>query len=157
MAPVNEPLRWPNSSLSSSSAGMAAQFRRMNGLPARLLFWWIASAISSLPVPFSPTMSTFASVGATTLIRRNSCFITSLCATSLGKVGVPSSAACSRRFSWTRATRSPTLSSSAERCPASTGFSRKLNAPLAIARTAVLTLPWPVIMMASTSGWWLRV
>ena len=126
-------------------------------MPPRLLFWWMASAMSSLPVPFSPTISTLASVGATTLISRNSCFITSLWATSFGKTGVPSRAAWRRRFSWTRATRSPTLSSSADRCPASTGFSRKLKAPLAMARTAVLTLPWPVIMIASTSGWWLRV
>ena len=33
-----------------------------NGLPCRLLFSWIASAISSLPVPLSPVISTGAFV-----------------------------------------------------------------------------------------------
>ena len=32
VAPVNEPLTWPNSSLSSRSSGMAAQLTAMNGL-----------------------------------------------------------------------------------------------------------------------------
>jgi hypothetical protein len=44
----------PNSSLSISSSGMAAQFTSMNGPLARRLRMWIVRATSSLPVPFSP-------------------------------------------------------------------------------------------------------
>ena len=42
----------------------AAQFRATNGLFLRGLFWWMAWATSSLPVPVSPWISTLASVGA---------------------------------------------------------------------------------------------
>ena len=47
------------------SQGMAAQFSFTNGGCRRLLFLWIACAISSLPVPVSPSMRTVESVGAT--------------------------------------------------------------------------------------------
>src|SRR6266481_3242628 len=45
---------------------MAAQFTFTNGPPDRSLHLWMASAISSLPVPVSPWINTVASVGATT-------------------------------------------------------------------------------------------
>ena len=48
-------------------AGRAAQLSLISGLAARRLWEWIARAISSLPVPVSPVMSTVASVGATRL------------------------------------------------------------------------------------------
>jgi hypothetical protein len=57
-APVNAPLSWPNSSLSSSDVGMAAQFTRINGPFARGLAKWMPSATSSLPVPLSPRIKT---------------------------------------------------------------------------------------------------
>ena len=53
-APVKAPFSWPNSSLSISSSGIAAQFTSTNGPSARRLCAWIARATSSLPVPFSP-------------------------------------------------------------------------------------------------------
>jgi hypothetical protein len=56
---VNAPFSWPKSSLSRSDSASAAQFRRTNGAGAgspRIS----ASAMSSLPVPLSPVMSTLA-------------------------------------------------------------------------------------------------
>ncbi len=64
-APVNAPFSCPKSSLSMSSSGMAAQFTAMKGLSFCLLFLCKVRAASSLPVPFSPVISTHASVGAT--------------------------------------------------------------------------------------------
>ena len=64
VAPVKAPFSWPNSSLSISSSGMAAQFTSMRGLSGRSLIWWMVRATSSLPVPFSPVIRTQAWVGA---------------------------------------------------------------------------------------------
>ncbi len=64
-APVNAPFSWPNSSLSSSSAGSAAQFTFTNGRSLRGERWWIARATSSLPTPLSPRISTVTSLSDT--------------------------------------------------------------------------------------------
>ena len=53
-APVKAPLTWPNSSLSISSSGIAAQLTSTNGPLRRRLSAWTLRATSSLPVPFSP-------------------------------------------------------------------------------------------------------
>ena len=59
VAPVNAPFAWPNSSLSSSVSGSAAQLTATNGPAARAArAAWIARATSSLPVPLSPRIST---------------------------------------------------------------------------------------------------
>ena len=71
-APVKLPFSWPNSSLSISSAGTAAQFRVTNGPPLRGLRSCSARAINSLPVPVSPRMQTRVSLAAT----RSTCAIT---------------------------------------------------------------------------------
>ena len=64
-APVNAPFSWPNSSLSSSVSGIAAQLTATNGPVARgELRRGCARATSSLPVPLSPSSSTVASRGA---------------------------------------------------------------------------------------------
>ncbi len=65
LAPVNAPLTWPKSSLSSSDSGMAPQLMVTNGPSARGERWWISWAMSSLPVPVSPVTSTLTVVGAT--------------------------------------------------------------------------------------------
>ena len=57
-APVNAPFSWPKISLSSSVSGIAAQLIATNGNVARGLSSWIVCAMSSLPVPDSPEMST---------------------------------------------------------------------------------------------------
>ena len=64
-APVNAPFSWPNSSLSSSSVGSAAQFTLTSGLFRRGERWWIARDTSSLPTPLSPRISTVTSLSAT--------------------------------------------------------------------------------------------
>ena len=57
-APVKAPFSWPNSSDSSRFSCSAAQFTLTKLRPARSELWWMAPAISSLPVPVSPRMST---------------------------------------------------------------------------------------------------
>ena len=68
-APVNAPRSWPKSCESISSGGIAPQFTRSNGPLRRDERLWIARAISSLPVPVSPKISTGASLRATNSTR----------------------------------------------------------------------------------------
>ena len=72
-APVNEPFIWPKSADSMSSDGIAAQLTSTKSSSARVESRWIARATSSFPVPFSPVISTRASVGDT-LSTRSSTF-----------------------------------------------------------------------------------
>ena len=64
-APVNAPFSWPNSSLSTSVGGSAAQLTRTSGRACRRLRSCSARANSSLPVPVGPSSSTLEFVGAT--------------------------------------------------------------------------------------------
>src|SRR5229473_1351661 len=64
-APVKLPRTCPNKWLSISPSGIAVQSSVTSGRSHRALCAWIARAISSLPVPDSPEMHTFASPGAT--------------------------------------------------------------------------------------------
>ena len=57
-SPVNAPSSWPNISSSSRFSFRAAQFIATNGLAFRGLLVCSARATSSLPVPFSPRIST---------------------------------------------------------------------------------------------------
>jgi hypothetical protein len=68
-APVKAPRRLPNSSLSNRSAGSAAQLTATNGPAARELSACRARAVTSLPVPVSPSISTVASAGPYSQIR----------------------------------------------------------------------------------------
>ena len=74
-APVNAPFSCPNSSLSSSVSGSAAQLTVMNALPRRGERSWIARATSSLPVPDSPSTSTVELTGAICSILTSSSWI----------------------------------------------------------------------------------
>ena len=65
MAPVIAPFSWPNNSDAINEVGIAAQLTLINGWPARCERLWMARAMSSLPVPVSPVISTVESVGAT--------------------------------------------------------------------------------------------
>ena len=105
-ASVNAPLTWPNSSLSRMFSLSAAQFSATNGLFLRGLFWWIAWATSSLPVPVSPWISTLALVGAIRLSRSITSRICGLSPMTPSKPNFSSS----RRFSSTFARRSRALS-----------------------------------------------
>ena len=73
-APVNAPRTWPNSSDSSRFSGIAPQLMVMNGPLARGDRLCSSRAISSLPVPVSPVISTEMSVAATfCTLRKTSC------------------------------------------------------------------------------------
>ncbi len=78
VAPVKAPFSWPNSSLSNSWSGRAAQFTATKGLSARLLALYISRAATSLPVPLSPVIRTVAPVFATCRIKRLISFIGAL-------------------------------------------------------------------------------
>jgi hypothetical protein len=56
MAPVKEPLRWPKSSLSINSEGIAPQLTGMKGPSALCPPKCKAFATNSLPVPVSPVI-----------------------------------------------------------------------------------------------------
>ena len=75
--PVKAPFSWPNSSLSASAGGSAAQFTLISGRSFLGPSAWIASATSSVPV--SPRMRTVVSEGATCRMRKCRYFIGSLC------------------------------------------------------------------------------
>ncbi len=57
-APVKEPFSWPNRMLSTRFSGIAPQLTVTKGLDLRPLSPWMARAISSLPTPDSPSIST---------------------------------------------------------------------------------------------------
>ena len=77
-APVNAPFSWPNNSLARRSGVRATQLTATKGCSARGLHWWIARAITSLPVPLSPSMSTVVLVVATVRARRTASCIAAL-------------------------------------------------------------------------------
>src|SRR4029077_17287058 len=68
-APVKAPRSRPNSSLSMSEAGIAAQLTTTKGRDRRGLPRWIARASSSLPAPVLTQSKTVASVEATSSTR----------------------------------------------------------------------------------------
>ena len=127
---MNAPFSWPNSSLSISSDGIAAQLSLMNGPSARLEWSWIARATSSLPVPFSPVIRTRPVVGAVLAILSKIARIA-----PLAPIIANSARARSRRRAFSRARRANdsvfwTVSSSLS--PVS-GFSMKSWAPSLVA------------------------
>ena len=148
-APVNDPFMCPKSSLSISSLGMAAQLTSMNGPCRRGLAAWMARATSSLPLPFSPVISTRAAVGPTLSIRaRTPCSAglepTMACAWSAARLN--------RWFSVARTDRLSALRTVTSSRSLSSGFSRKSKAPRCVASTAVAMVPWPEIMTTVAVG-----
>ena len=121
---MNAPRMWPNSSLSRMCSLRAAQLSGTNGRFLRGLFWWIALATSSLPVPVSPWISTVASVGAIRCSRSMTSCICGLLPMMPSKPNRSSSRRCSsalaRRRYWLRAA----FSTTARSCFRSSGLSR---------------------------------
>ncbi len=144
VAPVKAPLRWPNISLSKSEREMPPRFTFTNGAARRRLLAWSVSAISSLPVPFSPIMSTGASVAATRLMLSSTRISAGLSpmmrerSKSPGAVLRVSSSAVATRL------RSMRLSQ---------GLVMKSNAPACTPSTARGMLPHAVMRMTGTEGW----
>jgi hypothetical protein len=110
--PGERPARMPNSSLSISSGGMAAQLSGTKGASRRGLSACSARATSSFPVPLSPVMITGPPSGATWRIASNRRRIGALRPTMPWNSPSPSSlrycetSERSRRASSTRATAS---------------------------------------------------
>ena len=123
-ASVKAPFTWPKSSLSRMFSESAAQLRATKGLLFRGLFWWMAWATSSLPVPVSPCTSTVASVGAIRLSRSMSPSICGLEPTTPSKPNFSSSRRLSSRFCRRRRTPSEAFSTAVRRWPRSSGFCR---------------------------------
>ena len=86
MALVNAPFTWPKSCDSSRSTGIEPVLTGTNGLSARVEAAWMALAISSLPVPLSPVISTVERDGATCVTRSSTASIFSLLPTMFGKL-----------------------------------------------------------------------
>ena len=128
-APVNAPFSWPNSSLSISSVGMAAQLTLTNGPDANGLSRWMCAASSSLPVPDSPSRSTPASDRATWVASSTACRNAGArCRSSAARRRPARGIAGSRAADPIARARSSTTSRTRSRA---SGFSRKSNAPLA--------------------------
>src|SRR5439155_11282696 len=108
--------------------------------------------MSSLPVPFSPWMRMFASLAATLSIRSKSSCIFLLLPITFWNLYRSCSRALSCSFSSTSVFCLIAFSSLSRRRSASTGFSRKSNAPALTASTERGMFPWPVMTMTSASG-----
>jgi hypothetical protein len=132
-APVNAPRSWPNSSLSINSGGIAAQLTLTNGPFETALLRWIARAISSLPVPLSPVISTRLRVGATFAICRLRSSITGVPPSSSQRASAALRNSSSSRAIRRRSSALRTVTMTRAR---SSGFSMKSNAPRRVADTA---------------------
>ncbi len=146
-APVNAPRSWPKSSASTIVSGIAAQLVATNGPWERGEPAWSALATSSLPVPVSPSTSTFDGADAMRSMRSRNRFIASL---------EPISACTPRLRSWTSRRRSrrvvAAFSSTAASSAASNGLVRKSKAPRRIASTALAISPCAVSRITGRSG-----
>ncbi len=141
-APVKLPRRWPKSSLSMSSDGIAPQLTGTKGASLRGPDSWISRATSSFPVPDSPVMCTGAWLRATRPIMARSRCIGS---ESPSRRRPPSAA---RRLSESLSAWLTSL----RRSGMSTGFLTKSKAPSFSASTADSTWPWAVITATGSSG-----
>src|SRR5437867_1975469 len=153
VAPVNAPLVWPKSSDSIRSFGRAAQLILIHGPSARRLRSWSAFAISSLPVPLSPTISTLASASATAATVSSTRWIDG------ARPRISLSATCSTRrrrrseFSATSFRCSTARFTSPTTSSGSNGFSSTWKAPASlVASIALRTEPYAVITSTSSSG-----
>jgi hypothetical protein len=96
---VKAPREWPKSSASASDSGTAAALKATMRSLARVLRAWMVSAISSLPVPVSPWISTGVFIGEIRSISRSTGSIAALWAIRFGIAGRASSSARSIAFS----------------------------------------------------------
>ena len=109
----------------------------------------MARATSSLPLPFSPVISTRASVGATRSMTARMFLI----AVEVPNMrSLPLRRSRMMRFSLTNCFFSVALRTSKSKRWRSGGFSTKSNAPRFVASTAVSIVPCPLIIMIGTSG-----
>ncbi len=153
-APVNAPLTWPNSSDSSRFSGIAPQFTATNGWFARALARWIACAISSLPLPLSPRISTLASDAATSLASASTSamrFERLTISARQASISPPSVAA----------SEAPSIASAlammSSRALPSNGLVRYVNTPRDVASTASGMVPCAVSRITGSDGCCTRI
>jgi len=127
-APVNAPRSWPNSSDSRRFSGMAAQLTLTHSASARGDRAWMASAITSLPAPDSPVISTVESRGATRRTMSTTSRMPWDCPTMAGH-RVSARADLSRRSSRVRARRSSTRRMTTSISAREKGLEKKSQAP----------------------------
>ena len=154
-ASVKAPFTWPNSSLSNTPSETPPALTVTSGRAARGETACSACATSSLPVPFSPVISTLASDGPTRSIssqhrpHRRRLGDERGAAVAVAARGSPPRAARPRRRRAPSSTCVRTIASSRS---LSHGFWTKSRAPRRIASTARSTLPQAVITTTGSVG-----
>ncbi len=151
VAPVKAPFSWPNRMDSTRLSGMAPQLTATNGLARRSPEPWIARAISSLPTPDCPAISTgMAEVAALPAVRSTACMRV-LRVTMSRNVRVPARLRLMRASSPCSALATRALRSETCRRSGLTGLTTKSVAPARITETTVSMPPWAVCTMTGSA------
>ena len=146
-ASVKAPFLCPNISLSKRLELRPPRLTLTKGPLLRGELRWMASAMSSLPVPLSPVMSTEAPVGATRVTASSTSLIWGLLPMILSKpLPVMPSSSCRSEFRC-RAVRMRSI-----RAILSQGLVMKSKAPRRMPSTARLMLPQAVMRMTGAAG-----
>ncbi len=156
-ASVKAPFLWPNSSDSNRVSVIAPMSTETKLLSCRSDRWWIARAINSLPVPFSPRIKTLASVRATLSINANTFLIATLspimspkglliCSSSISLAFLSLSTSL---YDFRSLIAVLMVATSFSFCQ---GFKMKSVAPCLSARTAISTSPNAVMRITTACG-----
>ncbi len=146
---VNAPFSWPKSSLSISSSGMAAQLTSIKGFPDLLESRCMLRATNSLPVPFSPVISTHELEGPTLFMS----FFRDCMAGERPIISYLASAFILKALFSSRSLLCSKACSAVKRTLSrESGFSIKSYAPSLVVLTAVSMLACPDIMMTGRRG-----
>ena len=144
VAPVKAPFSWPNKIDSTRFSGRAPQLTATNGLARRAPLPWMARAISSLPTPDSPSISTgMAEAAAFSAALSTGCMAGERVMTS-AMVSVPSCWRLSRCNSPASALVASALRSDTCSRSALAGLTTKSVAPARITDTTLSMPPWAV-------------
>ena len=147
VAPVKAPFSCPNRSDSTRLSGMAPQLTATKGFARRSPLPWMARAISSLPTPDWPSISTgIAELAAFSAVRSTACMRALRVMMSL-KPSVPARLRLMRASSPCSALAASALRSETCSRSAPTGLTTKSVAPARIAETTLSMPPWAVCTM----------
>ena len=141
-APVKEPFSWPNRMLSTRFSGMAPQLTVTKGPDLRPLSPWMARAISSLPTPDSPSISTGMVELAARLPSSSTLVMASLPAIRSAKPSSPLADALMRAISSASASILSAFLMETSSRSGLTGLTTKSTAPARMAVMAASMLPW---------------
>ena len=144
---MKAPFSWPNRIDSTRFSGSAPQFTATKGLALRSPEPWIARAISSLPTPDSPSISTGIAEFAVFCAARSTARILALRVMMSLKLKVPPRLRLRRANSPSSARVAMALRSDTSMRSAPAGLTTKSTAPARIAETTVSMPPWAVWTM----------